>query len=88
MITLTLVIIAWEDASYSDDQQTADEINPYFELISCGFLVKEDDKYLTIATELDKNPDDNWKYIHSIPKYNIKSRQDITINVTVSQLEE
>jgi hypothetical protein len=65
-----MIIIHWNDAAmYGNESQHKDDVLEYgtLEVISCGVLVNETDKFYTIA--MDWNTEyDNYRGVNVIPK--------------------
>ena len=72
---MDFTIVKWNDASYVEGDLDAEKINTDCILVTCGFIVKENKKMLTIAAEYFKE-EDTWKHIINIPKSLIIERQD------------
>lgn len=82
-------IIVWQDASSGNSSLTEEEIdNCGFLLTSIGFIVKEDDKYITIAQEY-KHSIRQWIGTITIPKSIIKNmiRSD-SLKINFTKVEE
>lgn len=81
---MKIAYIKWRDAGVGDETNaTADEIHPERILESVGFVVKEDDHYITIAMDIhldSGDPSGMFNSPGSIVKANIISRREIKID--------
>lgn len=66
----TVVFIRWKDASYERGEKTAGEIEPGCVLHSSGILIKEDDEFVSMATDFFPE-EETYRHITHIPKVNI-----------------
>ncbi len=61
------VWVKWLDASFQNEECTEEQLNPEFIVETAGFLVREDDK--TISVGQDWYPSTNsWRHTTHIPK--------------------
>ena len=74
-----IAIIYWEDASiHGREQVDSDTAKTYGLMVgmSCGVIVNETKKYITIATDFfpkqEDNNKDSYRCLNSIPKSGIK----------------
>lgn len=69
-INQTVVFIRWNDASYERGEKTADEIDPGCVLHSSGILIKDDNEFISMATDYFLE-EETFRHITHIPKVNI-----------------
>lgn len=70
-----LVVVTWEDAAFSGNSDfAAGELLEPIQLVTCGFVLKETKKYITLAGEY--NPLDNsTRHQWVIPRSGVKNIQ-------------
>jgi hypothetical protein len=68
-----LVVVNWLDAAFSDNTDfAANEVLEPIELTTCGFIIKETKKFLTLAAEYSVE-DGSTRHQFVIPKSGIKN---------------
>lgn len=71
-----MIYIKWVDSTFFSDSIGENEDMPLMILEDVGFLVSEDRDKVVIATQWDEE-NKRWRYIHSIPRVNIKEMKVI-----------
>ena len=74
------MVITWLDASYQIGPYDIDELTPMMTIMSAGFLVCQDKKFISLALDYDVEYD-RWKHIGHIPKINIIRKKILVIKV-------
>ncbi len=76
-----IVCIAWEDpCNYSEWAYKQDaEKKTASEVLSIGFLVKEDDQYITLALDIsiDEDDDEQFNSYAVVPKVCVRRRRTV-----------
>jgi len=73
-----IAIIKWKDAAYSDGTYLKGEHCKPVYLTTTGYLLEENDEYITICSEFDGN-DQTTKHHYCILRINIVSVQKLRI---------
>jgi len=63
------VVVEWTDASYSDGPIYEEDMKPLVDLVTCGWLVRQNKTFVTLAMEY--SDDSRWRAIINIPRVNI-----------------
>lgn len=66
--------VRWLDACLIYDACKLDEIDESYIVVSAGVLVRETDKYVSIALDYSERHE-NWRHIQNIPKVLIISQK-------------
>ncbi len=79
---MKIIYLKWFDANWNSGSYKKEKLPPAeFILEDVGFLVREDKKYITFATEYGIG-NQEYKYIHNIPKVNVLEKKIINIKST------
>jgi len=67
---IKLLYVKWFDASFNPSAMKPEEYDPDWVIHTVGIFVKEDKKYISMATDFFER-DGEYRHYHSIPKVNI-----------------
>ena len=83
MKNITLIYIKWFDASFEPGPILEHEVDPELFVVTGGIFLREDDEYVTIASDFNERYD-TWRNISHIPKVNIIDRKMFDVEKRVN----
>ena len=64
-----MVLVLWRDCQIIEGFRTAKATEPYMEMWSCGFLMRDDADGVVIGTDHSNDgTDDRFRYVNSFPR--------------------
>lgn len=78
-MTYKLVRVEWQDAAHYDDDHDDDGLPDLMEVITVGWLAKEEEGYIVVGRDL--HPEDNsyrWRATMAIPRGCIRTMCELS----------